>query len=131
MIALAILMVSQTLTEVRHMATAYTIRDFPEDLHKRAKSTAALEGISLRALILKSLRVYVEGVDQQSYPISIEFEGKTYSATYTLETGVIEVSSLYGSEATLQGGSDAQNIAEVVFRAILQGAKGRKEIKES
>ena len=113
------------------MATAYTIRDFPQDLHKRAKSTAALEGISLRELILKSLRVYLEGIDQQSYPISIEFEGKTYSATYTLETGVIEVSSLYGSEATLQGGSDAQNIAEVVFRAILQGAKGRKEIKES
>ena len=112
------------------MATAYTIRDFPEDLHKRAKSTAALEGIPLRELILKSLRAYVEGVDQQSYPISIEFEGKTYSAIYTLETGVVEVSSLYGSEATLQGGSDARNIAGVVFRAILQGAKERKEIKE-
>ena len=112
------------------MATAYTIRDFPKDLHKRAKSTAALEGISLRELILKSLRVYVEGVDQQSYPISIEFEGKTYSATYTLESGVVTVSSLYGSEATLQGGWDAQDSAGVLFRAILQGAKERKEIKE-
>lgn len=112
------------------MATAYTIRGFPEDLHKRAKSTAALEGISLRELILKSLRVYVEGVDQQSYPISIEFEGKTYSATYTVESGIVTVSSLYGSEATLQSGSGAQNIAGVLFRAILLGAKERKEIKE-
>jgi predicted HicB family RNase H-like nuclease len=42
------------------MATAYTIRDFPEDLHRRAKATAALEGISLRELILKSLQAYVE-----------------------------------------------------------------------
>ena len=48
------------------MATAYTIRDFPKDLHKRAKSTAALEGISLRELILKSLRVYVEGVTSKA-----------------------------------------------------------------
>ncbi|MGA3118261.1 MAG: hypothetical protein ABSF90_28020 [Syntrophobacteraceae bacterium] len=111
------------------MARAYTIRDFPEDLHRNAKSAAALEGISLRELILKSLRVYVEGGDRQSYPISIEFEGKTYSATYTVESGVVEVSSLYGSEETLRGGSSAQNIAGVLFRSILQGSKERKEIK--
>lgn len=42
------------------MATAYTIRDFPEDLHRKAKATAAMEGISLRELILKALRLYVE-----------------------------------------------------------------------
>jgi hypothetical protein len=112
------------------MATAYTIRDFPADLHRLAKSTAALEGISLRELILKSLRVYVEGVDQKSYPISIEFGGKTYSASYTLESGVVTVSSLYGSEATLQGGAGAQTVASELFRAILRGAKERKEIKE-
>ncbi len=47
------------------MATAYTIRDFPEDLHRKAKATAALEGISLRELILRSLRVYVERADQR------------------------------------------------------------------
>jgi hypothetical protein len=112
------------------MATAYTIRDFPADLHRMAKSTAALEGISLRELILKSIRVYVEGVDQQSYPISLEFEGKTYSATYTLESGVVTVSSLYGSEATLQGGSGAQSIARVLFRSILKGAKERSELQK-
>jgi hypothetical protein len=40
--------------------TAYTIRSFPEDLHRRAKATAALEGITLRELILKAVREYVE-----------------------------------------------------------------------
>lgn len=42
------------------MAGAYTIRQFPEDLHRRAKSKAALEGISLRELILKAIEQYVE-----------------------------------------------------------------------
>jgi hypothetical protein len=66
--------------------------------------------------------VYVEGVDQQSYPISIEFEGKAYSATYTLETGVVEVSSLYGSEEMLQGGSDAQYGSTLACRSFLKQA---------
>jgi predicted HicB family RNase H-like nuclease len=40
--------------------TAYTIRSFPGDLHRKAKATAALEGITLRELILKAVREYVE-----------------------------------------------------------------------
>jgi predicted HicB family RNase H-like nuclease len=40
--------------------TAYTIRPFPGDLHRKAKATAALEGITLRELILKAVREYVE-----------------------------------------------------------------------
>ena len=42
------------------MSTAYTIRDIPDDLHRQAKATAALEGITLRELILKALEVYVK-----------------------------------------------------------------------
>jgi hypothetical protein len=113
------------------MATAYTIRDFPEDLHRRAKAKAALEGIPLRELILKSLQAYVERADQQRYPISIEFEGKTYSATYTLESDVVTVSSLYGSASTLQGGSGALTIARILLYEILSGAKGRNEKMEN
>jgi hypothetical protein len=41
------------------MATAYTIRNIPEDLHRKAKATAALEGITLRELILKAVAEYV------------------------------------------------------------------------
>ena len=42
------------------MATAYTIRNFPPDLHKLAKTVASWEEISLRELILKSLREYLK-----------------------------------------------------------------------
>ena len=42
------------------MARAYTIRDFPEALHRRAKATAALEGVTLKELILIALAEYVE-----------------------------------------------------------------------
>jgi len=40
--------------------SAYTIRPFPRDLHRKAKATAALEGITLRELILKALAEYVD-----------------------------------------------------------------------
>ncbi|MEE9120665.1 MAG: hypothetical protein V3U56_05205 [Syntrophobacteria bacterium] len=40
--------------------TAYTIRPFPQELHRKAKATAALEGITLKKLILKALAEYVD-----------------------------------------------------------------------
>jgi hypothetical protein len=40
--------------------SAYTIRPFPRELHRKAKATAALEGITLRELILKALGEYVD-----------------------------------------------------------------------
>jgi predicted HicB family RNase H-like nuclease len=36
------------------------IKDFPDELHRKAKSKAALEGISLKGLIIKALREYLE-----------------------------------------------------------------------
>ena len=45
--------------------TAYTIRPFPRELHRQAKATAALEGITLKELILKALAEYVDR--QQSH----------------------------------------------------------------
>jgi len=45
--------------------TAYTIRPFPQELHRKAKATAALEGITLKKLILKALAEYVDR--QQSH----------------------------------------------------------------
>ena len=41
------------------MATVY-IRNFPEDLHRLVKSEAALEGISLQALVIKALKEYLK-----------------------------------------------------------------------
>ena len=40
--------------------TAYTIRPFPRKLHRKAKAIAALEGITLKELILDALSEYVE-----------------------------------------------------------------------
>ena len=40
------------------MATVY-LRDFPEDLHRKAKSEAAVEGISMEALIIKAMDEYL------------------------------------------------------------------------
>jgi len=41
------------------MATVY-IRNFPEDLHRKAKSKAALEGISLKELIIRATTEYLK-----------------------------------------------------------------------
>ena len=36
------------------------IKDFPDDLHRKSKSEAALEGISLKAFIIKALEEYLK-----------------------------------------------------------------------
>ena len=36
------------------------LRDFPDDLHRRAKAKAAMEGISLKALVIKALEEYLK-----------------------------------------------------------------------
>ncbi|MFA9614999.1 MAG: 3-hydroxyacyl-CoA dehydrogenase [Deltaproteobacteria bacterium] len=42
------------------MAKAIIIKNFPEDLHRKAKAKAALEGITLKALIIKLLETYLK-----------------------------------------------------------------------
>ena len=36
------------------------IKDFPEDLHRKAKSEAALTGISLKELIIRAITEYLK-----------------------------------------------------------------------
>jgi predicted HicB family RNase H-like nuclease len=36
------------------------LRDVPDDLHRKAKAEAALEGISLKALVIKALEEYLK-----------------------------------------------------------------------
>jgi predicted HicB family RNase H-like nuclease len=40
--------------------TTINIKDFPEDLHRRAKSEAALMGISLKELIIRAITDYLK-----------------------------------------------------------------------
>ncbi|MDH3554216.1 MAG: 3-hydroxyacyl-CoA dehydrogenase [Deltaproteobacteria bacterium] len=42
------------------MAKTIIIKNFPEDLHRKAKAKAALEGITLKALIIKLLETYLK-----------------------------------------------------------------------
>jgi hypothetical protein len=42
------------------VAKTIIIKNFPEDLHRRAKAKAAMEGITLKALIIKLLKTYIE-----------------------------------------------------------------------
>ena len=41
------------------MSKTIIIKNFPEDLHRKAKAKAALEGITLKALIIKLLETYL------------------------------------------------------------------------
>ena len=40
--------------------TTLNIKDFPDDLHRKAKAEAALEGISMKGLIIKAIEEYLE-----------------------------------------------------------------------
>ena len=40
--------------------TIINIKEFPDDLHRKAKAAAALEGISLKALIIKAIEEYLK-----------------------------------------------------------------------
>ena len=41
------------------MATVY-VREFPEDLHKKAKIRAIQEGMTLRGLVIKAVEEYLK-----------------------------------------------------------------------
>lgn len=41
------------------MATVY-LRDFPEDLHRKAKSEAALMGITMKEFIIRAMTEYLK-----------------------------------------------------------------------
>jgi hypothetical protein len=42
------------------------IRDFPEELHREAKAQAALEGVSLKEIIIRALTEYLEKKGKES-----------------------------------------------------------------
>jgi predicted HicB family RNase H-like nuclease len=40
--------------------TAINLRDFPDELHRKAKAEAALMGISLKELFIRAVEEYLE-----------------------------------------------------------------------
>jgi len=46
------------------MATVY-LKDFPDQLHREAKSKAALEGISMKEIIIRALTEYLKAAGKK------------------------------------------------------------------
>jgi hypothetical protein len=51
-----------------------------------------------------------------SRSIAVEFEGKSYSATYSVDSKVVNVECPYGSRSTQVGGSTAEAVARMLVR---------------
>ncbi|MGE8451061.1 MAG: hypothetical protein ACN6OP_10675 [Pseudomonadales bacterium] len=63
-----------------------------------------------------------------SSTVTVEEDGVSYEATYTVSSKVVTVNSFYGSSSTQVGGSPAHSVARMLFREILRGAKARGEL---
>jgi predicted HicB family RNase H-like nuclease len=46
----------------RYFMATINLRNVPDDIHRKAKARAAMEGVSLKQLILRLLEEYLEGV---------------------------------------------------------------------
>jgi hypothetical protein len=60
--------------------------------------------------------------------VEIDFNGKTYSATYSVTSKVVTLNSSYGRRSTQIAGATAEIVARVLFREILEDAHSRGEI---
>ncbi|HBC88791.1 MAG TPA: hypothetical protein DCZ94_17755 [Lentisphaeria bacterium] len=64
----------------------------------------------------------------QSFEVDIVFEGKKYSASYTVSSDVVMVDSSYGYKSAQVDGSKPDMVACWLFQEILQDAKSRGEL---
>jgi predicted DNA binding CopG/RHH family protein len=48
--------------ERRYFMATINLRNVPDDLHRKAKARAAMEGVTLKQLIMRLLEEYLEGV---------------------------------------------------------------------
>jgi len=59
-IPIKIILISKIIKGVIDRMTTINIKDFPEDLHRKAKAEAALMGISLKELIIRAITEYLK-----------------------------------------------------------------------
>ena len=62
------------------MSTMIQIRNVPDDLHRRAKARAALEGVTLSDLALRALRKEVETLTFDEIVARVQELGPVYDA---------------------------------------------------
>jgi len=65
----------------------------------------------------------------QGSEISVEFEGKSYSGSYSVSLGAVTVQSAHGGPVSTHVGALAESTARMLLREILQAAKARGELK--
>ena len=59
-ILIEIIYISKLIKEVINKMTTINIKDFPDDLHRKAKAEAALMGISLKEFIIRAMTEYLK-----------------------------------------------------------------------
>jgi predicted HicB family RNase H-like nuclease len=55
-----IILIGKIGKEAKTSMAILNIKDFPDDLHRKAKAEAALTGISLKAFIIKALEEFLK-----------------------------------------------------------------------
>ena len=59
-IIIKIIFIIKIIKGVINRMTTINIKDFPDDLHRKAKAEAALMGISLKELIIRAITEYLK-----------------------------------------------------------------------
>ena len=55
---------------------------------------------------------------------SVEHDRKQYTGSYTVESDVVTVSSMYGSKSTQLGGSPSERVASWLLRELVTQRSG-------
>ena len=66
--------------------------------------------------------------DSSTFTIETKFQGKIYSANYSVISGMVKVASIHGSRSIPVGRSKPEITARWLHREILEEAKSRGEI---
>ncbi len=69
--------------------------------------------------------------ESSTFTIETKFQGKTYSANYSVISGMVKVASIHGSRSIPVGRSKPEITARWLHREILEEAKSRGEIVQS
>jgi hypothetical protein len=93
------------------------------------------EQVAYEMLIGASSRFLTEGRDKRyaspmskkppRSKVSVEFEGKKYSATYYTTGRMVIVESAYGNEGMQRGGSKPEDVARMLLIQLLRAGKSR------
>jgi hypothetical protein len=61
--------------------------------------------------------------------VTVEFEGKRYSATYYTNGRLVVVETAYGNDGRQRGGSKPEDVAGMLLVQLLRAAKSRGTLR--